>query len=314
MSPPGMVRVRHFEFLCHSHDIEPTVERFRAFYQLIRNLGFYSFGNRGSAKKILLNPSKSFHDWKQKFFLIREEVIPIAMIFRAPDVIEKEELPIPKKTDWYVKLTTTPNRIFGENVLVAAHMSDQWLEDSTEAAFPTFGGSMGVRPLESGEQFWYERIKGRFLYPSAGAFANPPTATEGAHLPNPRPLRAVNSAGKEILYLSSEESVGSSNGELSSWSNIFAGVLRDLGIDPEEKKKPKKKKKVITINADQPSKKGRSSRATAGSSDKGTLRFRQSNLDDYVVASDSLEGLSRIGEKKTGAAGLKSSGSGFKEP
>ncbi|MFS7987963.1 hypothetical protein Hanom_Chr11g01028951 [Helianthus anomalus] len=61
MSPPGMVRVRHFEFLCRSHDIEPTVEKFRVFYQLIRNMGFYSFGNRGSAKKILLNPPKSFH-------------------------------------------------------------------------------------------------------------------------------------------------------------------------------------------------------------------------------------------------------------
>ncbi|KAF5807663.1 hypothetical protein HanXRQr2_Chr05g0236151 [Helianthus annuus] len=71
MSPPGMVRVRHFEFLCRSHDIEPMVERFRAFYQLIRNMGFYSFGNRGSAKKILLNPPKSFHDWKKKFLYSR---------------------------------------------------------------------------------------------------------------------------------------------------------------------------------------------------------------------------------------------------
>ncbi|MFS7962947.1 hypothetical protein Hanom_Chr08g00732451 [Helianthus anomalus] len=132
MSPPDMVRVRHFEFLCRAHDIEPTVEKFRVFYQLIRNMGFYSFGNRGAAKKILLNPPKSFQDWKQKFFFIREEVMPIAMIFRAQDMIEKEELAIPKKESWYVKLTPTPNRVFGENVLVEAQMSDQWPEDSTE--------------------------------------------------------------------------------------------------------------------------------------------------------------------------------------
>ncbi|MFS7990740.1 hypothetical protein Hanom_Chr11g01062451 [Helianthus anomalus] len=106
MSPPDMARVRHFEFLCRSHEI-PTVEKFRVFYQF-RNIGFYSFGNRGSAKKILLNPSKSFHDWKQKFFFIREEVVPIAMIFRELDTIEKEELPIPKGADWYLKLTETP--------------------------------------------------------------------------------------------------------------------------------------------------------------------------------------------------------------
>ncbi|KAM0048267.1 hypothetical protein Hdeb2414_s0008g00272521 [Helianthus debilis subsp. tardiflorus] len=252
-------------------------------------MGFYSFGNRGSTKKRLLNPPKSFHDWKQKFFFIREEVIPIAMIFREPDMIEKEELVIPNGADWYVKLTATPNRVFGENVLVAAQMSDKWPKDSNEVpvmkfqdieahlyqvAFPTFGGSMGVRPLESGEPYWYERIKGHFLYPPAGAFANPPTATKGAHLPNPRPVSAVTSVGKEILYLSNEESVGSSNGELSSWCNIFAGVLRDLGIDPEEKKKPNKnKKKVITIDAELTSKKGRSSRATTGASDKGTHRF-----------------------------------------
>ncbi|MFS8023138.1 hypothetical protein Hanom_Chr16g01447931 [Helianthus anomalus] len=182
---------------------------------------------------------------------------------------------------------------------------------SIKLFFPTFGGSMGVRPLESGEQYWYERIKGHFLYPPAGAFANPSTTTEGAHLPNPRPLRVVTYAGKEILYLSSEESVGSTNEELSSWSNIFAGVLRDLGIDPEEKKKKpnKKKKQVITIDPKPTGKKGRSSRATTGASEKGTLRFRQSNLEDYVITSDPLEGWSRIGEKKTSAAGSKSSGS-----
>ncbi|MFS7929958.1 hypothetical protein Hanom_Chr04g00338501 [Helianthus anomalus] len=104
MSPPGMVRVRHFEFLCRSHDIEPTVEK--------------------SAKKILLNPPKSFHHWKQIFLFIREEVIPIAMFFRSSDTIEKEELPIPKGEAWYLKLTAAPNRIFCENVLVAVQMSD----------------------------------------------------------------------------------------------------------------------------------------------------------------------------------------------
>ncbi|KAJ0522873.1 hypothetical protein HanIR_Chr10g0487381 [Helianthus annuus] len=126
---------------------------------------------------------------------------------------------------------------------------------------------MGVRPLAAGEQYWYEEIKGHFMYPVAGAFANPPTSAEG--------------------------------------------VLRDLGIDPEEKKKKKKtkKKKVITVDADVTSKKGGSSRTETGAADKGTLRFRQSNLEDYVITSDSLKGLSRVGEKKTGAAGSRSSGS-----
>ncbi|KAF5768188.1 hypothetical protein HanRHA438_Chr14g0644371 [Helianthus annuus] len=99
---------------------------------------------------------------------------------------------------------------------------------------------MGVRPLRSGETYWYKQIKGRFLFPPAGVFANPPTATEGALLPKPRPLRGVTFARKEILFLSSKESVGSSHEELSSWSNIFVGVLCDLGIDPEEAKEGSK--------------------------------------------------------------------------
>ncbi|KAJ0694353.1 hypothetical protein HanPI659440_Chr15g0607801 [Helianthus annuus] len=109
MSLAGMVRVRHFKFLYRSQGMEPTVEKFQTFYQLIRNIGFYSFGNRGAAKKILMGPPKSFHDWKMKFFFIKEAVISIAMIFREPDKIEKEELPIPKGSDWYMNLLATPN-------------------------------------------------------------------------------------------------------------------------------------------------------------------------------------------------------------
>ncbi|KAF5775175.1 hypothetical protein HanRHA438_Chr13g0619361 [Helianthus annuus] len=157
-----------------------------------------------------------------KFFFIREEVMSIALIFRESDKIEKEELPIPKTADWYLHLLATPNRIFGEQVFVAAGMSDKWSERSKEvpvlmfngeavqlyqAAFPTFGGSMGMRPLAAGEVYWYEQIKGHFLYPPAGVFANPPTVTEGAQLPKLRPLRRMTSAGEEILFLSSEESV-----------------------------------------------------------------------------------------------------------
>ncbi|MFS7998778.1 hypothetical protein Hanom_Chr12g01157971 [Helianthus anomalus] len=137
MSPPGIVRVRHFEFLCQSHNIEPTLEKFRAFYQLIRNMDFYSFGNRGSAKKILLNPPKSFHDWKQKFFFIREEVIPIAMIFRAPDVLRRRSCRSPRR-------------------LTGSQMSDRCPEDSTQVpvlkfedrgCFPHFRWVHGRAPV-----------------------------------------------------------------------------------------------------------------------------------------------------------------------
>ncbi|MFS7948798.1 hypothetical protein Hanom_Chr06g00564071 [Helianthus anomalus] len=55
----GMVRIRHFEFICRSQRMEPSVARFRVFYQLIRNMGFYSFALR-NVKNILINPLKAF--------------------------------------------------------------------------------------------------------------------------------------------------------------------------------------------------------------------------------------------------------------
>ncbi|MFS7921678.1 hypothetical protein Hanom_Chr03g00239781 [Helianthus anomalus] len=51
----GMVRIRHFEFLCRSMHFEPSVDRFRVFYQLHSAQGFYSFAQRPMAKKILLS-------------------------------------------------------------------------------------------------------------------------------------------------------------------------------------------------------------------------------------------------------------------
>ncbi|MFS7911213.1 hypothetical protein Hanom_Chr02g00115461 [Helianthus anomalus] len=233
MSPPDMVRVRHFEFLCRSHGIEPTVEKFRVFYRLILNIGFYSFSNRGSAKKIMLNPPKSFNDWKQKFFFSREEVVPIAMM----------------------RITATPNRIFGENVLVAAQMSDQCRKIATRGA-----------SLSSGFPHLWWIYGGHFLYPLAGAFSNRRCAST-----QPQALACCDFRRERDSFSFQREVC-----RVIKWGAKFLGG---------------------------------GSHANAGASDKGTLRLRSSNLEDYVITSDSREGLSRIGEKKTSAAGSKSSAS-----
>ncbi|KAJ0914782.1 hypothetical protein HanPSC8_Chr06g0242511 [Helianthus annuus] len=220
LSPMGMVRIRHFEFLCRSQGLEPTVEKFRVFYQLIRTLGFFSFALR-NVKKILINPPKSFHNWKMKFFFIREEVIPIAMLFHEPGAIDKEDTPIPKKAAGNDNLCATPNRVVGEQVFVAAVMSDKWSEQSREVP---------------------------------------------------------------VLLLHGE------------------GVLRDLGIDHEEKR-PKKTaaKKKVTITGGANKKVGATHAASDAASKNGTLHFRQSNLEDFVVATDTL-GLHNIGDKPQSSA------------
>ncbi|MFS7937938.1 hypothetical protein Hanom_Chr05g00433621 [Helianthus anomalus] len=260
MSPIGMVRVRHFEFVCRSQGEEPTIEKFRVFYQLQGNMGFFSFALR-NAKKILISPPKSFHDWKMKFFYICVEVIPMAMQFRAMGPIAKEHMAISRGTTWYENLMVLPNLVFGEQVLVAAGMSDRWPEDIEsvfvllfdgqarlyQSAFPTFAGVIGTRPLRDGEEFWLEQIRPNFMFTWIEAFAAPPLAAEGARIPKPRPCRAITFASKEIVYLSGEELVASSEHELNPSPNLFAGVLRYLGVDPDEKKTRRvSKKKTAT--------------------------------------------------------------------
>ncbi|KAF5758815.1 hypothetical protein HanRHA438_Chr16g0746181 [Helianthus annuus] len=108
---------------------------------------------------------------------------------------------------------------------------------------------MGTRPLRDGEEFWLEQIRPNFMYTRLDVFATPPLATEGARIPNPRPCRAITSTRKEIVYLSSEELVDSSECKFSPSHNLFAGVLHNLGVDPDEKK-PKRvsKKKAATAS------------------------------------------------------------------
>ncbi|KAJ0668641.1 hypothetical protein HanPI659440_Chr17g0691791 [Helianthus annuus] len=118
-----MVRIRHFEFLCQSMYIESTVYRFRVFYQLHCSQGFYSFAQRSSAKKILLHPPKSFHEWKPKFFFIKVSVIPMKMTFRGREDIVVENIQTPHSEIWYQNLKDVPSIELPERALVAAGMS-----------------------------------------------------------------------------------------------------------------------------------------------------------------------------------------------
>ncbi|MFS7946689.1 hypothetical protein Hanom_Chr06g00539261 [Helianthus anomalus] len=186
-----------------------------------------------------------------KFFYTREEVISVDMEFRDSAANPKEDMKNPHGAAWYEKLMALPNRVFGEQVLVAADKSDKWPEKSEyvpilllngeevalyQSAFPAFDGTMGVRPLRDGEEYCFEQIKPNFMYARAGLFAAPPTVTKGACIPNPRPCRAITPARKEIVYPSSDKSVASSEHELKPSHGVFAGVLRNLGVECNEKK------------------------------------------------------------------------------
>ncbi|MFS7966204.1 hypothetical protein Hanom_Chr09g00771101 [Helianthus anomalus] len=69
-----------------------------------------------------------------------------------------------------------------------------------QSSFPTYAGLMDFWPLCAGEE----------------------------------PCRAITLAGKEVMYLYSEESVASSDHELNPPHDMFVGVLHNLGVDPVE--------------------------------------------------------------------------------
>ncbi|KAM0057854.1 hypothetical protein Hdeb2414_s0005g00163341 [Helianthus debilis subsp. tardiflorus] len=140
-APPGYITL--FEDFFHQGNFPLLATNFMA--HILQFYGFHISQMsppgmvRVLRRRYMLNPPKSFHDWKPKFFYIREEVIPIAMTFRAwSEPILKEDLAIPKQENWYLKLTTTLNRVFGENVLVAARMSDQWPADNKDVPILKF--------------------------------------------------------------------------------------------------------------------------------------------------------------------------------
>ncbi|KAJ0956673.1 hypothetical protein HanPSC8_Chr01g0018171 [Helianthus annuus] len=179
-------------------------------------------------------------------------------------------------------------------------------------AFPAHAGVMGVRPLRTGEEYWSEQIQPNFMYARAELFAAPPVATEGAHISNPRPCRAITPAGKEVVYLSSEESVVSSEHELNPPHDVFASVLRNLRIDHEDKKPKRVIKKKVTVAEGVAHKKPEvTSAASDVASRNGTARFRQRSLDDFVYVANSFEELFVIDGNPQGSvgAGARSSGS-----
>ncbi|KAM0029980.1 hypothetical protein Hdeb2414_s0018g00531951 [Helianthus debilis subsp. tardiflorus] len=164
-----MVLVRHFEFVCRSVRIEPTVNRFRVFHQMHCSQGFYSFVQRASAKKILLQPPKSFHDWKPKFFFIKAGMIPMKMSFRGKEDVANETIQTPFSENGYHDVKDVPSIELPEKALVAAGMSLFWRMEREEK--PVYmedgkkGGSMATIPKKADEKLWYLRIVKNFALP-----------------------------------------------------------------------------------------------------------------------------------------------------
>ncbi|KAJ0788159.1 hypothetical protein HanPI659440_Chr05g0188411 [Helianthus annuus] len=175
MHPIGMVRVPHFEFVCRSMHIEPTVNRFRVFHQMHCSQGFYSFVQRASAKKILLQPPKFFHDWKPKFFYIKAGVILMEMSSRGKeDVLPKALVGSGMSLCWRMNREDKPvymkdgkGKIWG--FLTLFFEFAPFLLFSVVSlyvvAFEREGGKMTIVSKRADEELWYLQIVKNFVLP-----------------------------------------------------------------------------------------------------------------------------------------------------
>ncbi|KAJ0623983.1 hypothetical protein HanIR_Chr01g0038281 [Helianthus annuus] len=106
LSPFGMFRIRNFEYTFCAHGLDVTVENFRRFYQLTVNTGFFSFNQRHGSLK-LMTPPKGVTQWKRKFFYVKACAVYANMTFRDINVgCTGEDIPVAtaKTVDWFSRL------------------------------------------------------------------------------------------------------------------------------------------------------------------------------------------------------------------
>ncbi|KAM0028955.1 hypothetical protein Hdeb2414_s0018g00520221 [Helianthus debilis subsp. tardiflorus] len=214
---------------------------------------------RVSAKKILLQPPKYFHDWKQKFFFIKVGVILMRMNFRGKKDVPTETIQTPTDENWYQDLKDVPSIALPEKALVGASMSLNWRMNQEEkpvykegdkivslyvVAFEREGGKMTTIPKKLDEELWYHRIMRNFVLSRDDDLAAQPVAG--------------------------------------------AGELYNLRIGPEKKKRAPTA--TAALKKSEAEKTQPSKGKNVGGEKKGT-RHSSDSWCDYVVVSDSLEGL-----------------------
>ncbi|KAJ0699624.1 hypothetical protein HanOQP8_Chr10g0358001 [Helianthus annuus] len=265
------------------------------------------------------DPSKSFDDWKQKFFYIRRVVIPIDMHYRT------ESEGVPKVVvagsyaykEWYKTVTRRPTPIIQleEKALVSAGMSLMWVPREP-TAFPVYaykgkgyslinvfdlkvGGEIATALLPEGEPAWTARIRDSFLHPSSESVASYGTVILGT------PFVAEADLGKSptregTILLLSEESTSSSHGLIRRSSRAgpqqrpvpnpegaasFAPpIVNPVVTTTEPKRKEAEKEKIEKRESEKKS-------AEEPSGAQTRKRFSKVELLDYVVVSNPLSGL-----------------------
>jgi hypothetical protein len=145
----------HFEFICRSRDIEPTFDMFNVFYKLNRGSSWFSFGTRGGKiKPVMSGAPRSLHEWKTRFFFIKQGVIPAPLrwlVITAKGKVPDFPICNYEGQAWYTRLTEEPTPIDMEKIpneaLLMASMSRMGLRSNEEPHFYVEGFGKCPPPL-----------------------------------------------------------------------------------------------------------------------------------------------------------------------
>lgn len=135
--PFGLMRIRHFEFVCWANNIVRKIDKFSVFYKMHRRGGWYNCASV-SKRVIGTDPPHNVYEWRTKFFWLREDVVPITMV-RRPANEKLPDMPVAsfEGQEWFRTLMPkpTPMRAIPEEALVWAGMSHLWPYPDLEPFF-----------------------------------------------------------------------------------------------------------------------------------------------------------------------------------
>ncbi|MFS8033101.1 hypothetical protein Hanom_Chr17g01565511 [Helianthus anomalus] len=200
-----------------------------------------------------------FHYSKHNFFFIKAGIIPMRMSFRGKEDVPTEIIQIPVDEVWYQDLKDVPLISLPERALVGASMSLNWKMDREDKPVYMEDGKVVLLYVVA-----FEREGGK--------------------------MTTISKKPDEELWYHRivKNFVLPRDADLSFQPAAGAGESLDLGIGPE------KKKRATTTTA-APKKndveKAQSSKAKNVGGEKKGMRHSSDSWCDYVVVSDSLEGL-----------------------
>jgi len=89
----------HFEITCRALDHGPSLLMFRRFFQLARNDNWFTI-EKTQAENALVTSQLGFSaSWKDRFFLVSEEIVPFAMSWRKLDESLNKRIPTESEVD-----------------------------------------------------------------------------------------------------------------------------------------------------------------------------------------------------------------------